>query len=268
MNFFNKLETKDIKNFIKNGYLIFQVRELKKLNILKKNVANIVRKILKKKIVDLDFFHKEINKKNINSIRMKIFNEINNKNIMKYFYYYIFKEKLELLVGNELAMQNQLNLSIQMPNDHTSVLPMHADTFNGESPFEVVAWLPLVDCFKTKSMYFVDPKNSDNMTKKLNIFSVPKKGGMNKVYKLLKNKIKFINIKYGEALIFSPNYFHGNVVNLETSTRFSFNTRFKSILSPYTSEEKTLGKFYQLITMRPATKLGLNFKKPDKFKIE
>ena len=27
---------------------------------------------------------------------------------------------------------------------------MHADTFNGESPFEVVAWLPLVDCYKTK----------------------------------------------------------------------------------------------------------------------
>ena len=34
-------------------------------------------------------------------------------------------------------MQKQLNLSIQMPKDKSSVLTMHADTFNGESPSEV-----------------------------------------------------------------------------------------------------------------------------------
>ena len=70
-------------------------------------------------------------------------------------YYKIFKEYLEIIVGNELVMQNQLNLSVQMPKDQSSVLPMHADSFNGESPYEVVAWLPLVDCYSNKSMFLL-----------------------------------------------------------------------------------------------------------------
>ena len=51
-------------------------------------------------------------------------------------------------------MQNQLSLSVQMPKDQSSVLPMHADSFNEESPYEVVAWLPLVDCYSNKVCFY------------------------------------------------------------------------------------------------------------------
>ena len=40
------------------------------------------------------------------------------------------------MVGNELAMQNNINLSIQFPDDVSSLLPLHADTWSGDSPFE------------------------------------------------------------------------------------------------------------------------------------
>ena len=50
-------------------------------------------------------------------------------------------------------MQNRINLSIQLPKDKGSLLDTHADTWNGNSPFEIVVWVPLVDCYKTKSMY-------------------------------------------------------------------------------------------------------------------
>ncbi len=47
-------------------------------------------------------------------------------------------------------MQLRVNLSIQMPEDESSLLPVHADTWSGDSPYEVVVWLPLVDCYDTK----------------------------------------------------------------------------------------------------------------------
>ena len=55
-------------------------------------------------------------------------------------------------VNNEIAMQLRVSLSIQLPLDDSSLLPVHADTWTGVSPFETVVWLPLVNCYKTKSM--------------------------------------------------------------------------------------------------------------------
>ena len=64
-------------------------------------------------------------------------------------YYMVAKEGLDILVGNEIAMQKKLNLSIQVPNDNESNLPMHSDIYAGESPFEVVVWIPLMDVKKS-----------------------------------------------------------------------------------------------------------------------
>ena len=55
-------------------------------------------------------------------------------------------------------MQMRISLSIQLPNDDSSLLPVHADTWSGVSPYEVVVWLPMVDCYKTKSMYILQEK--------------------------------------------------------------------------------------------------------------
>ena len=52
-----------------------------------------------------------------------------------------FQKFLDMIVGNELVMQKSINLSIQLPNDDSSLLPIHADVWSGDSPFEVVAWV-------------------------------------------------------------------------------------------------------------------------------
>ena len=53
----------------------------------------------------------------------------------------------------------KINLSIQIPNDTKSMLPMHSDIYAGESPFEVVVWIPLMDVKKsTHSMFITNPK--------------------------------------------------------------------------------------------------------------
>ena len=42
---------------------------------------------------------------------------------------------LETIVGNELAMQLRVNLSIQLPGDDSSLLPLHSDVWSGDSQF-------------------------------------------------------------------------------------------------------------------------------------
>jgi sporadic carbohydrate cluster 2OG-Fe(II) oxygenase len=257
------------KSFIKNGFYIFDIANKNALKEIKEKFIKITCAYLKKKNhnLDLNNIHKEVNYKNINNFRLHVFRLINKETWLKPTYYSIFKEYLETLVGNELSMQNQINLSIQMPGDKSSVLPMHADSFNGESPFEVVAWLPLVNCIKTMSMFFIPPKISNNYVSKLNIFAQKNKGGMNSVANKIDAKKFLLKVKYGEGVIFSPNYLHGNLLNSTESTRVSFNTRFKSLLSPYTSKEKNLGNFYDPINIKAATIKGLYVKMPNKFEI-
>ena len=118
-----------------------------------------------------------------------------------------------------------------MPNDDSSLLPVHSDTWAGDSPFEIVVWLPLVDCKESQSM-FILPKNT-KLFKKFNKISFKNN---NEIFNIIKKDIKFINIKYGQVLIFSQNLPHGNIVNKKNKTRWSLNARTKSLMSPYSKK--------------------------------
>ena len=60
---------------------------------------------------------------------------------------------IDLFCGNELAVQKKINLSIQLPNDSSSILPIHTDVWSGNSPFELVLWIPLAPA-RTQTMKF------------------------------------------------------------------------------------------------------------------
>ena len=65
----------------------------------------------------------------------------------------LFNSQIKLILGDELAVQKKVNLSIQLPNDNSSILPMHSDFFSGESIYQLNLWLPLVSVNKTSSMF-------------------------------------------------------------------------------------------------------------------
>ena len=253
-------------DFSNNLHLISNVQNDDTLKILKSEVVKIVSNYLNCEIPnDEDYFlnniHKIVNKDSVNDLRLHVYNEINSFNWFRPSYFNLAKDNLFELVGNELAMQAKINVSIQMPNDESSVLPMHADQYGGESIYQVVMWLPLVDVFDTKSMYVIPKEFSIEIES--NIKNYAKEGFTDKIFKEYKNKLKFLKVDYGQVLIFSPNLFHGNIMNETSSTRWSFNTRIKSLFSPYVSEEKDLGNFYQPIIVRPVTKNALEHKYPE-----
>ena len=139
----------------------------------------------------------------LNDFRLDVINEINAQPWLREAYYQIAKPYLDILVGNELAMQSRVNLSIQLPEDDSSLLPVHADTWSGDSPFEVVVWLPLVNCFGTKSMYLLPPKAANNLSDN---FKLHAQGNSEELFNVIKNDVNWIKINYGEVLVFNQAY--------------------------------------------------------------
>jgi sporadic carbohydrate cluster 2OG-Fe(II) oxygenase len=255
-------EKKISDSFLLNGFVIQDINNKGSLQFIK----NLVIKIIKKKIsinnkyedkYILNNIHKYIKVRDLNNFRLAVINEINSNNDFRFHYYKISRPYLDYIVGNELVMQIKINLSIQFPDDDSSLLATHADTWSGDSPYEVVVWLPLVDCYKTKAMYLLSPKETNKV---INNFSKKNLTNSEKLYSHIKNKIKWMNIKYGQVLIFDQALPHGNRVNNESETRWSFNCRFKSLFSPY--GDKKIGEFFQPITIKPITKKAMTFKFP------
>ena len=156
-------------------------------------------------------------------------------------------------------MQKKVNLSIQMPNDEDSLLDMHSDIYAGESPFQVVVWMPLVDAYSTKSMFITNPKQNKLIN---NTVLNSKKNTTRDIYIKNKKKFKFLDIKFGQILIFSPLILHGNVINKTMETRFSLNCRFKSLLSPYdvtVKSHRNIPQFYKPLNTKPMTKIGFKY---------
>ncbi len=170
MNYLKKNEQKLINTFLKRGYLIGKVENKDSLNyieqLIKKSLFKLDRFKERKKIV-LNNFHK-INKVNdLNKERVSIINLINSDKKFRLNYFNLAREHLYTLAGNELMMQKNINLSIQLPNDKSSLLPVHSDVWSGDSPYEINLWIPLVNCFKTKSMYILDKKYNSYFLKQM-----------------------------------------------------------------------------------------------------
>tara|TARA_S200000501_G_scaffold379021_2_gene446519 strand:+ start:9884 stop:10684 length:801 start_codon:yes stop_codon:yes gene_type:complete len=257
------------KNFENNGYVIVPGDKIllnKIRTIIFSNIKNIKKIKDKNENEDnitkiFNNFHKIIKLKDLNALRFSIYKKINLNKFFTEIYYELAKEYLDQLVGNELAMQKKINLSIQMPKDKDSLLDLHSDIYAGESPFQVVVWIPLVDAYDTKSMFFTKPKFNKSMNQQLletNKFTTKK------MYDKNKKNFSFLNVKFGDILIFSPIILHGNTVNKTKETRFSLNCRFKSLLSPYdvtVKSHRNIPNFYRPLNIKPMTKIGFNYLK-------
>ena len=204
--------------------------------------------------------HKYVDVERLNDLRLALIKAMQKEKWLRPAYFAIGRRAIEMLIGNELAMQRNVNLSIQLPHDESSLLPLHSDVWSGDSPYEVVLWVPYVDCFGTKAMYFCDATVDGRVQPNLKDF---RGQSAEDIYQAIAKDAPFIEVPYGEVLLFTQNIMHGNRVNVENETRWSSNCRFKGALAPYA--DKKLGEFFEPITLRPATRLGLRYRLPEGF---
>jgi sporadic carbohydrate cluster 2OG-Fe(II) oxygenase len=254
-----------IQQFLKNKYVILQGEDQEALFAVRKKIADITAEAINHANVNdnqidsfLNHIHQLISVDKLNDIRLKVITEMNRDPWFRKAYFNAGRNSLMTLVGNELAMQRRINLSIQLPNDDSSLLPVHADVWAGDSPFEIVMWIPLVNCYATKSMYIADAEVDEAIQADFRPF---KNKSSEDLYQAIEKNAKFLEVPFGSILLFSQNVMHGNRINREPETRWSMNCRFKSILTPF--QGKKMGEFFEPITVRPITRLGLDYRLPE-----
>jgi sporadic carbohydrate cluster 2OG-Fe(II) oxygenase len=253
-----------VREFLEQGYVIRDVDDRAALDSLRRELVVVAAQLAGQSLPAddgefLDQIQSMVPVDKLNAFRLGVYREMNERSWFRPTYFKLTRRTLESLVGNELAMQNRINFSIQMPNEQTSLLDIHADVFSGETPYQVVQWLPLVDVWDTKSMFILPRPKSEAVVQRFKDFS---SSGMSGLYKEVEKDLIWLNIPYGKVLIFCPNFLHGNVVNREATTRWSMNCRFTGLFTPYNTAEKSLGSFYLPITVRPVTQLGMAYRQP------
>lgn len=263
-DFLDREELRLIEDFEERGYHIFDIEDRTSLERIRRAVANQLSKETDTPFEDTSKFLNRAGElvpvADLNPVRLAIFNAMNREPWFRPAYYKLARGVLATLVGNELAMQRRINLSIQLPGDESSLLPVHSDVWSGDSAFEVVVWIPLVDCYRTKSMFILPRKLNDEHSNHLAEF---RGRDTEELFRAIEPDVQWLTVSVGQGVIFTHTLMHGNRRNQEDEARWSMNCRFKSLLSPY--DTKRLGEFFEPITLRPATRLGMTYTLPEGF---
>ena len=259
--FFNDKEAELSRQFLEAGYVKGEVEDRESLEKIRKTIVQLVADYLGETISYhsdiLNQIHNRVKPSDLNKLRVHIIQKLNDESWLRAEYFKLARSMLEAIVGNELAMQLRVNLSMQLPNDDSSLLPVHADVWSGDSPFEVVVWLPLVNCYGTKSMFLLPPEPARRLNARFDEFW---EKSSEELYQEIRSDLSWIEIEYGQVMVFNQNLPHGNRINEESETRWSLNSRFKSVFSPY--GDKKLGEFFEPITLRAASRIGMDYQFP------
>ena len=259
MIYLNPKEKKITNNFLSNGYIV-KKSKISSNTYLIDLFQKTLKKIFKsKKKINLNFLHKHIQYNELNNFRLELIYLLNREKDLRYNYFNLARDEIYSLAGNELMMQKNINLSIQFPQDTSSLLPIHSDVWSGDSAYEINLWKPMVDCYRTKSMYILKPKYNQKF---YNLMKNKKYKSSKKIYELLKPYLKWIKIDKNQFMLFNQSLPHGNVVNEENETRVTMNCRCKTLYSPY--GDKKIGEFFLPITKRAISEIGEQYKYPFK----
>lgn len=166
-----------------------------------------------------------------------------------------FRSKLTSLVGQDVLAQRVPNVVLQPPN-HPTPTELHRDA-PANSPYEVVVWLPLVDCHDSKSMYIL---NRESTRTALDLYRL-NPNDTEAFEGLLDARAELVNVPYGSALLFWSALFHGSQINTESETRVSLNTRYKHLFAPLGMKDPF--RYFEMLQTTELTRLGLSFQRSE-----
>jgi sporadic carbohydrate cluster 2OG-Fe(II) oxygenase len=247
----------------KKGYIIKKCDNIEPL----KEIQNYLCKLLHK---HFDFYHDDpftslnqlhkfapnLNATQINEKRVGLIEDFNNEIDCSEMIFSAFETIITQFLGPDILAQKKSNVVIQMPND-PNPSEIHRDA-PSHSPYEIVLWVPMVDCFKTKAMHVLDHQKSNVLYDFL-----AKNDDWANFEKEATAQSEYVPVNFGEALVFSTTVLHGSHINKENETRVSLNLRYKNIFSP--SGLKNQLQYFKVLKTSDLLKIGseLQFKKID-----
>ncbi len=250
--------------FNENGFEIIPADNLSALNEFQKHVRDISYKLIgigasENTISDLNSLHKAFKSPDdANSFRLKLTSQLSNHLDVGNKVFEIFRSKLEPLVGPDILVQKTPNLVFQPP-EYPIPTELHRDA-PANSPYEVIVWLPFVNCFNTKSMYVLDRAHSQKAAEYIKENPNDKDG----FDEILLAHAALMEVPFGSALIFWSGLFHGSIVNKEGESRLSLNIRYKNLFSPTGLKDQL--RYFNVLQTSHLTELGLDFQYREQFK--
>lgn len=246
---------KNDRNSFEKGFVIIDTDDMNLLNVLKKDIFRMTQAIFNIPDVDVNEgfnnFHQYIasySPTEINAKRIDLISQISAQIDVSEIIFKAFESSIVGLIGPDVLAQKGCNLVLQPPKDQNPS-ELHRDA-PANSPYEIVAWVPLVDCYKTKSMYVLDSESTNKAFDILEKNPTDWEGFEN----YSKSIAIFPDVPFGKALIFFTGLLHGSEINIENETRVSLNMRYKSLFSP--SGLKNQLQFFKPIRVSNLVKLG------------
>ncbi|MDX2225667.1 MAG: hypothetical protein SFY92_00995 [Verrucomicrobiae bacterium] len=188
-----------------------------------------------------------------NDFRLGMIRHVNEKIDAGQMIFEAFRAPLVCLLGEDILIQKGTNLTIQQPGDPDKSDP-HRDA-PPNSLYELVVWVPLVDCYGTKGMYVLDRENTQKAMQVLD----GSRGSYDRFEHFCEESSDTLRVPFGHALIFWAGLVHGARINQEQETRWTINIRFKSLFSPNGLKEPF--QFFKIMQLSPLTRMALENQK-------
>ena len=189
----------------------------------------------------------------LNDLRMRIVEQLTEMDVSRLIYD-AFRSSIGALVGPDVATQKIANIVIQQPGDADQV-PVHRDA-PSNSHFEVVFWVPLVDCYASKSMYACDREHSSEA---LTMLTSGRSYADFSAY--VQEHAEDLTVPYGSAFAFAAGLTHGCKINTTAETRWALNIRYKNVFSPYGA--KGLAEFFRVLELSPLSRVAVRFERQE-----
>lgn len=245
----------DKSNLFEKGYVVVDADEPGHLITLRSEIFQITKEIFQLSDTDpeygLNYLHKHIEGMTLgqlNKQRLDLIQRITAECDVRELVFRAFEKQLTQMLGPDILAQRNCNLVLQPPGD-PNPSELHRDA-PANSPYELVVWVPLVDCFGTKAMYVLDIMNTELAFKYLDANPTDWKGFESYAKSLSTTPV----VPFGKALIFHTGCLHGSEINKENETRASLNVRYKNLFSP--SGLKNQLQFFSPLRVSEVARLG------------
>lgn len=248
-----------ISNFREKGFSIVPIQRTDKFIESRTFIADCIREKFNCNGTDDEIlnnchrFIEEISEVKVNLLIMEIISAFKEKYKMDEIIYSCTKSFINKLIGNDIASQKNPNIVFQHPGS-SRISELHRDA-PGNSFYELVSWVPLVNCYESKSFYILDKKSSRKLLEKYK--NNKYKSWSEYTNEAMKLSIN-LKIDYGNALFFWSGLLHGSVINQTNESRWSFNVRYKNLFAPSGLKDPLV--FYRVFSKSPLTELGIDNK--------
>ncbi len=251
------------EQFLESGYAVVRADHRDPLERLRGEIFAIAKEIFGHQDGDAasffnQFHAREVSGAALNELRVKLIQECTARVDSGALIFAAFRETVLELLGPDLLVQKNTNLVIQQPGDPNPA-EVHRDV-PANSPYEIVVWVPLVDCYRSKCLYVCPRKKTEEA---LRLLDTTAKNDWAQFEQFCLQHGKEPEVPFGSALLFWPGLFHGSRRNSEQETRWSLNMRFKNLFSPAGLKEPF--EFFKILQLSPLAKLAIDFQKREVF---